>query len=292
VYGPVRRTVNLVRAATGGRPLVSYLTFQSADAEVRRTGVEGRHIAYLAETALPRELARPDAAVLRTALDLDERRDLHPQLFRWLGGDPKPLLGTRVCLIGLGFNTLRDQHPEAEVLAWVYDMCSRFGWIAGEHRALFADRLQAALDGCLARAGMADPTEPVAVGTARTLPGGDRVGWEEVITFLRTGVTGPVVLSLASSFPCPYLTMDAGMWQPPLPTTSDFDTSPAVADTDDESAIDAWYDLDPDVRWRLAVQALTGLPDRQWNPQSRPRLSNFTVDLLIAAAHQQAVRPR
>jgi hypothetical protein len=68
-------------------------------------------------------------------------------------------------------------------------------------------------------------------------------GWESVVTLLRNREDEPVVTSysICESFP----NRDVADWVPP-----------GEANEDDDAHEDAWYDLDADERWRLAMTAL------------------------------------
>lgn len=79
------------------------------------------------------------------------------------------------------------------------------------------------------------------------------MGWENVITLLRSGDPGPVVCSysVTEEFPNAYVAEQGGTWQPPKDL-----------DYPEEDNWDAWYDLDSDERWQLAVAGLRALPGK------------------------------
>lgn len=261
---------------------MSYLAFHTRQDEIRLTGVEVQHIPAQAIEVLVRKLAC-DYGPVRRALGANGSNDLGPHLRYLIGGGiveiptglpQRPTL--RVDLFNLALDSWVVRHPEARILAWLYHGCGRHVWVGGPDRNTFADRLQVALDAGLARPDMGDPTGDIHIGDI-VLPGGDRVGWEEVIAWLRAG-HDPVITSVSVADPWPnrYLPVDAGVWHP--------DTAEDDDQGDDD---DPWDRLDHTTQWNLCWQALTKLqPSRQWRADDDTWWSPYTLDRLDAALRQ------
>ena len=260
---------------------MSYLTFHTRTEDIRLTGVEVQHISAQAIEVLTGILAN-DYGPVRRALGVAGSGAPLTHLRYLIGagivGIPtglpqRPTLP--VDLFNLALDSWVVRHPEARPLAWLYHGCGRHVWVAGPDRILFADRLQVALDMGLARPGMADPAGGIRIGDL-VLPGGDRVGWEEIITWLRAG-SDPVVTSVSVADPWPnrYLPVDAGVWHPnPI-------------EDDDQGDDDPWDRLDHTTQWDLCWQALRKIqPSRQWRPDDETWWSPYTLDRLDAALRQ------
>ena len=262
---------------------MSYLTFQTRHDEIRLTGVEVRNIAAQAINALTQELAH-DYGPVRRALRLDGP-DLRLRVEYLSGGNiieiptgvsQHPVI--RADLFSLALDTWVAHRPEARILVWLFQNSIRHGWIDGPDRTAFADRLQQTLDAGLARRGMADATGDVHIGGI-VLPGCDRVGLEEVISWLRAD-DDPVVtsLSLGESFPNRYVVLDAGVWHPDAAEDDDHDGQ-------DED--DPWDRLDHGTQWDLCLRALAKLrPSRRWRTDDETWWSPFSLARLDGALRQ------
>jgi len=148
--------------------------------------------------------------------------------------------GQQVGLFAIALNTaLVLGSDPVKLCARLHGQCEMHCYVEGPNRAWLADIIE----------------QGQAIRLLR-----DDMGWEGVITLLRSRDDGPVVCSysVTEGFPNAGIVIDAGLW----PWTVGAGTTPDY---------DAWYTLDGAEQWRLGVAAL-----RQQNEHAPQELTPDT----------------
>lgn len=242
-----------------------YFHAEDADAEVR--GAERAHCGVLVSDIFlmalhikyPSDVDRylpflPPDCYVRTAHDHHRTASLSAWLT--VGSSPLTVDGEQWDTFRLALNTAVACGGPLRLAAYIHGQCEIHGWVDGHNRSWLADQIEEARAANIFRSDM---------------------GWESVVTLLRSSDEGPVVTSysVCDGFPNPGICKDAGLWAPGPGHQGVYseETYPDYPDSWGKPWWDGdeWYELPDDERWSMGVRALR-VSAPEWSPSGWGRL--------------------
>lgn len=171
--------------------------------------------------------------------------------------------GRDLSTFSFALNTAAAMGSDAvKLAARIHGQCEIHAWVDGPNRAWIADIMQAGLDSGAFRKGLWH--KPAGSSERKWVS----MGWEDVITLLRSRADEPVVTSysVCDSFPDPFV----GDWMKQVPDG-----------VDRARQDDAWYELDDAERW---ARSMAGLRESSGGLEIKPddwRSFRFTHELTV-----------
>jgi hypothetical protein len=144
--------------------------------------------------------------------------------------------------------------------------CEHHGYVMGFHRKWLADLIDEGMEEGIYRKTM---------------------GWPDLVAKLRSGRSGPVVMSFSGSDPFP--DSDIGSWMPPWPEGVPRNRDELTEEQQKErgSRSQEWYDQSFDKQWAISVR---GLKAQTWNKPIDPttlRAYRFTHEISLLDLYNQ-----